>query len=175
LKKTRPTRDAVRETFFNLLGPDIEGSSFLDLFAGSGAMGIEALSRGARMAVFVDAHPAPVEAIRRNLRCCDIENGFHVIKSRVLPFLRSGPKKTWEAFDFVFADPPYDDYSLENLRKMLGFLRRGWIREDSTFALERPEGSFAWLEEEAEDLSVRASGRARLAIARLQPLPGPLV
>ena len=97
---TRPTSDRVREALFSVLGP-IEGADVLDLFAGTGALGIEALSRGAARATFVDDDPRAVEAIRRNLAEIGVE--ATVQRRDAAAFLRSaaGP------YDLVFIDPPY--------------------------------------------------------------------
>ena len=101
-RRTRPTADKVREALFSILG-DIDGLCVLDLFAGSGALGIEALSRGAGGAVFVDSDPQAVAAIRRNLDAVGVQAEVH--RRDVLAFLSatSGPR-----YDLVFADPPYD-------------------------------------------------------------------
>jgi 16S rRNA (guanine966-N2)-methyltransferase len=97
---TRPTSDKVREAVFSVLG-DIEDAEVLDLFAGSGALGIEALSRGASTAVFVDSDPKAVAAIRRNLDGVGVE--APVQKRDVLRFLASADGR----FEVVFIDPPY--------------------------------------------------------------------
>jgi 16S rRNA (guanine966-N2)-methyltransferase len=100
--RTRPTADRVREALFSILG-SVEGLRVLDLFAGSGALGIEALSRSAREAVFVDLDPRAVAVIRRNLEAVGAEAG--VQRRDALAFLRdsAGP-----GYDLVFIDPPYD-------------------------------------------------------------------
>lgn len=106
----RPTSDRLRETLFNVLTPGnpaaLEGSTWLDLFAGTGAVGIEALSRGAKEVYFVENSHAAADAIRANLRSLGISNGAHVIEDD-LPgaFWRVGRQKV--AADFVFIDPPY--------------------------------------------------------------------
>jgi 16S rRNA (guanine966-N2)-methyltransferase len=98
---TRPTADRVREALFSMLG-DVEGARVLDLYAGSGALGIEALSRGAASAVFVERDPAALTAIERNLAPLDVEAS--VERADALRWLAraEGP------FDLVFCDPPYD-------------------------------------------------------------------
>jgi len=100
----RATYDRVRESVFNLLGP-IEGFAFLDLFAGSGSIGIEALSRGARRAVFVDVQPESVRMIRRNLEALRMTDRAEVVRSDVTHYLRQPPQA--ERFDIVYIDPPY--------------------------------------------------------------------
>lgn len=100
----RPTADRVKESVFNILGESVVGSKVLDLFAGSGALGIEALSRGASEAVFVDHHPTSVQAIKRNLAAVEETRG------RVFqfdPLKGMGQLKAAAPFDIVFLDPPY--------------------------------------------------------------------
>ncbi|MFN2617128.1 MAG: 16S rRNA (guanine(966)-N(2))-methyltransferase RsmD [Thermoleophilaceae bacterium] len=101
-KRTRPTADRVREALFSMLG-DVSGARVLDLYAGSGALGIEALSRGAARALFVDSDRAAVAAIRRNLEAVD--SAAEVRRQDVVRFLAAG---TGGTFDLVFVDPPYD-------------------------------------------------------------------
>jgi 16S rRNA (guanine(966)-N(2))-methyltransferase RsmD len=101
---TRPTADRVREALFSLLGP-IEGLRVLDLFAGSGALGIEALSRGAAEATFVDSAPRAVRAVADNLRELGIE-GATVARQDARAFLRKA-SAAGRQYDLVFLDPPY--------------------------------------------------------------------
>lgn len=100
---TRPTADRVREALFSILG-DVSGTRVLDLYAGSGALGIEALSRGAAQAVFVDSSRAAVNAIRSNLADLGIEAAVH--RRDALDWIANPPSGA--PFDLVFADPPYD-------------------------------------------------------------------
>ena len=104
---TRPTSDRLRETLFNVLAPRIAGARFLDLYAGSGAVGIEALSRGAAQVVFVERAPAALKALRQNLERLGIEAGFEIHAKSVEGFLRSAGVKR-ELFEVVFLDPPYE-------------------------------------------------------------------
>lgn len=104
----RPTSDRLRETLFNILGPAVAGAVFVDLYAGTGAVGIEALSRGARTAVFVENHRPAVELIRANLRELGIESGAEVLAGDALRGLRRLASRGLVA-DFIFADPPYAD------------------------------------------------------------------
>src|SRR5262245_16771647 len=101
---TRPTADRVREALFNVLGP-VDGLRVLDLYAGSGALGIEALSRGAAEAAFVDSDPAAVRAVRANLERIGIEGG-RVFRADALSFLR-GAARHGDLWDLVLLDPPY--------------------------------------------------------------------
>src|SRR5580704_5670008 len=107
---TRPTSDRLRETLFNVLAPRIQGAAFADLYAGSGAVGLEALSRGAERVTFVEQAPAALKALRSNLDCLGIETGFRIHLRSVAAFLRpaskAGPKP--ETYEVVFLDPPYE-------------------------------------------------------------------
>ncbi len=104
---TRPTSDRLRETLFNVLAPGIAGAAFLDLYAGSGAIGIEALSRGAARVTFVERAPAALKAMHANLERLGIREGFRIHTGSVASFLRK-PQIGTAGFDVVFLDPPYD-------------------------------------------------------------------
>jgi 16S rRNA (guanine966-N2)-methyltransferase len=104
--RTRPTSDRVREALFSVLG-DLEGARVLDLFAGSGALGIEALSRGAAQATFVDSAPVALRALRDNLTALEIgAEAAEVRRADARGFLRSA-RNTGREYDLVFLDPPY--------------------------------------------------------------------
>jgi 16S rRNA (guanine966-N2)-methyltransferase len=105
--KVRPTSDRLRETLFNILAPRIEGSRFLDLCAGSGAVGIEALSRGAESAMFVESSRRAAAVISENLRHCGIGREAGVIVRDALAALRYCATHG-QQFDIVYFDPPYD-------------------------------------------------------------------
>ena len=100
--ETRPTTSKVKESLFSIIQFDIEGRRVLDLFAGTGQLGIEALSRGAAECVFVDRRGDAVELIRENVKLCGLESAARVRKGDALAYLRSGEK-----FDLIFLDPPY--------------------------------------------------------------------
>lgn len=108
--RTRPTTDRVKETLFNIIAPEIPECRFLDLFAGSGAIGIEALSRGAGKAVFVEKDHAALKVIRENLRFTHLEDRAEVICQDAVRAVSSMTPD--EPFDVVFMDPPYG-HSLE--------------------------------------------------------------
>lgn len=107
----RPTTDKVKESVFNIIQFDVVGSNFLDLFAGSGQIGIEALSRGARQATFVDASKDSINVVKRNLVSADLSENAVVMLSDALRFL----KTTGEKFDIAFLDPPYNSNLLNNV------------------------------------------------------------
>lgn len=116
---TRPTSDRLRETLFNVLAPKTEGSVFLDLYAGSGAVGIEALSRGAREAIFVEEAEPALRAIRANLASLGIRGGYALEARSVGAALRRLAEAGRQA-DLVFLDPPYRD--AVEYQATLGFL-----------------------------------------------------
>jgi 16S rRNA (guanine966-N2)-methyltransferase len=119
----RPTSDRLRETLFNVLAPNIAGSRFVDLFAGTGAIGIEALSRGAIEIVFIENHAPAATVIRRNLESLDIRSGATVLAVdalRGLAMLASRKRHAEPGFDYVFLDPPYG--AAEEYARVLEFL-----------------------------------------------------
>ena len=115
---TRPSSDRLRETLFNVLAPRIEGAAFLDLYAGSGAVGIEAVSRGAAQVTFVERAPAALKMLRANLARLGLTEGFRIHAGSVRPFLRR--PRIGAGFDVVFLDPPYD--AAEEYAAALGLL-----------------------------------------------------
>ncbi len=123
----RPTGDRVREGVFNILGQSTEDLDVLDLYAGSGALGIEALSRGARRAVFVEADARAARVLEENLRNLQVEARATLILGHALAVLRSG---RLSGFHLVFADPPYanrDSASLLTVLKESGAVRPGGV------------------------------------------------
>jgi 16S rRNA (guanine966-N2)-methyltransferase len=120
--ETRPTSDRLRETLFNVLAPRIEGAVFLDLYAGSGAVGIEALSRGAAHVEFVERAPAALGVLRGNLAKLSLSDGFRIHSGSVGAFLRRPRLGQSQQFDLVFLDPPWD--AGEEYAAALGLLGR---------------------------------------------------
>jgi 16S rRNA (guanine966-N2)-methyltransferase len=108
----RPTSDKLRETLFNILAPRIDGARFLDGYAGTGAVGIEALSRGARAVTFVDSDRRAETLIGENLAHCGVEQGYAIIRAsiaRAIDQLDAAAFGPYELFDIVWLDPPYDE------------------------------------------------------------------
>ena len=101
--ETRPTTDKVKESMFSILQFDIEGRRVLDLFGGTGQLGIECLSRGAASAVFVDRRPDAAALTRENLKLCDLTDRSRVVAGDSMEFLKAAREK----YDLIFLDPPY--------------------------------------------------------------------
>jgi 16S rRNA (guanine966-N2)-methyltransferase len=116
--RLRPTSDPLRETLFNVLGPEIEDSLFIDLYAGTGAIGIEAISRGAREVIFVEAHASTARLIRENLSSLVVQ-GAEVIEGDAIGALERIAQRHLVA-DFIFLDPPYE--RTEEQLRVLEFL-----------------------------------------------------
>ena len=119
--QVRPTSDRLRETLFNIIAPRIENARFLDLCAGSGAVGIEALSRGARYVTFVDRSRRSCQLIESNVELCRIpEEQYEIYQMTAEDFLRQWKDERW---DIVFFDPPYKEDYLSTLNLLVdGFV-----------------------------------------------------
>ncbi len=140
---TRPTTDRTKETLFNMLQPHIGDCRFLDLYSGSGAIGIEALSRGAQMAVMIEEAPRAVACIRENLERTKLEDRAMVMNCDVMAGLRKLEGRNYQ-FDIVFMDPPYNH---EYERLVLDYLAHSpMITEDTLIVMEASkETDFGWL------------------------------
>jgi 16S rRNA (guanine966-N2)-methyltransferase len=139
----RPTSDRLRETLFNVLcagNPEaLAGSTWIDLYAGTGAVGIEALSRGAATVYFVESSKAAAELIATNLKSLGIRNGFQIVKGEAGKVLREWDKAGFVA-DFVFLDPPYrmkEEYS-----RVLGALAGSILLRESGVVIAEHEEKF---------------------------------
>jgi len=117
-KGIRPTQGMVKAAIFNILGPGIEGAHVLDLFAGSGAIGIEALSRGAAEVTFVDREPRGLAILRQNLDALELKERARVIRGDVVRWLESSPEEVVRA-GLVILDPPYEDVVLDRALRVL--------------------------------------------------------
>ena len=143
----RPTTDRVKEAVFSVIQFHIEGRSFLDLFAGSGQMGIEALSRGAARAVFTDASKESIEIVKRNLKTTKLEEYARVYRTDSIGYLTTCREK----FDLVFMDPPYGtgllQQALANVERVMN--KSGIVICESPSTEELPEsfGEFVRLRE----------------------------
>jgi 16S rRNA (guanine966-N2)-methyltransferase len=132
----RPVSDRVREGLFSSIEPWIPGARVLDLYAGTGAVGIEALSRGAEHATFVDRAPAAIAAVRDNLRRASLEDRGTVQRSDVRRFLDRAREHT-PGFDLVFLDPPYDTGAAELDPVLAALDASSLLREGFTVVLSR--------------------------------------
>ena len=144
--QTRPTADRVKEALFSIINFDIPGAAVLDLFGGTGQLGIEALSRGANSAVFVDAREDACKIIRENLRRTKLESQARVIRSDYQDYLRRCKDK----FDIILLDPPYAEVFLENALKQIGEI--DILQSGGIIVTERPLG---------KDLSFELDGYTR--------------
>jgi 16S rRNA (guanine966-N2)-methyltransferase len=114
---TRPTAEKLRGALFNICQHYIEGTEFLDLFAGSGAMGIEALSRGAAQATFIDSDRESMRCIKQNIENLNIKNESSVLQGDVFLMMEKLIKQK-KQFDIIFADPPYDHFTVYHGEKI---------------------------------------------------------
>lgn len=160
----RPTQDRVREALFSMLQFELGGASFLDLFAGSGAVGLEALSRGAARAVFVELSPRHVACVKANIALVGAEARVSVVRADAYAWLASAAPL---AFDVAYADPPYELGAERGYARMLALLaERGVVKEGGLFIAEMkshqaPDVSPLW-----ELCRDRAYGHTRLAVYR---------
>jgi len=129
----RPTGDRLKETLFNVLGQSVAGAITLDVFGGAGAIGIEALSRGAREAVFIESADAGCRLIRHNLELCGIKTGYRIVQQDVFMALRFLARQGFKA-NIVFFDPPYDWKPYRDLLEIT--FSRGLVAEFSRVVIE---------------------------------------
>ena len=129
---TRPTADRVKEALFSIINFDLPGAAVLDLFGGTGQLGIEALSRGADSTVFVDQREDACKIIRENLRRTKLESQGRVVRSDYLDYLRRSKEK----FDIILLDPPYAEVFLENALKCITEI--DILKSDGIIVAERP-------------------------------------
>jgi 16S rRNA (guanine966-N2)-methyltransferase len=141
---TRPTTDRIKETLFNMIAPYIYDCMFLDLFSGSGGIGIEALSRGAREAVFVENNPKAMACIKENLKFTKLENKAVTWNRDVMTALYQMEEK--KVFDYIFMDPPYNQ---ELERGVLEYLSgSALVYEDTVIIVEASrETDFSYVDE----------------------------
>ncbi|MGZ6780057.1 MAG: 16S rRNA (guanine(966)-N(2))-methyltransferase RsmD [Mycobacterium sp.] len=133
---TRPTTDRVRESLFNVLAArvDLHGASVLDLYAGSGALGLEALSRGAAAAIFVESDQRAAAVIEQNIKALGVHDAM-LRRGAVASVLATRPDRP---FELVFADPPYDVGAAEVNAVLAALTDRGWTTVGSVVVVERP-------------------------------------
>ena len=132
--QTRPTTDRVKEALFSIIHFDIPGAKVLDLFSGTGQLGIEALSRGADSAVFVDAREDACKLIREKMKRTKLETQGRVVRSDYLEYLR----RSREKFDIILLDPPYAEVFLENALNCIAEI--DILQSGGIIVTERPLG-----------------------------------
>ena len=132
--QTRPTADRVKEALFSIINFDVPGAKVLDLFGGTGQLGIEALSRGAESAVFVDSREDSCKLIRENLKRTKLEKNAKVIRADYMDYL----KRCREQYNIIFLDPPYAEVFLENAIKRITEI--DILQTDGIIVAERPLG-----------------------------------
>ena len=147
--KTRPTTDKVKEAMFNIIGPYLEGGQVLDLFAGSGGLSIEAVSRGADHATLVDRQYQAIKTIHENLSVTKEEDKFTVLKGEAYKMLNKLAKQE-QGFDYVFLDPPYKKQQILELMEQLKKL--GLLNTDALIICETDQ--VADLPEELADFEL---------------------
>ena len=168
--KTRPTSDRLRETLFNVIAPRIEGAGFVDLYTGSGAVGIEAISRGAKYVWFAESAPVAVKAIRENLAALRINEGYRIQQGSAAALLEELLKRD-ERVDLVFLDPPYE--AEEEYERTLGFLGgrgAGVLADDARVIAEhRSKTELAERYGALERVRVLKQGDAALSFFAIRP------
>lgn len=141
-KTTRPTADKIKESLFQVIGPFFNGGIFLDLFAGSGSLGIEALSRGMEQGIFVDRHPKAVHIIKENIKQLHLEERTEIFRADAFRALKACNNRKLQ-FDLIFLDPPYQKMSYERLLEEIG-----------TYSLIKPSGMIYCEHDPAETIPV---------------------
>ncbi len=168
----RPAMDSARQALFDALGDRVEGARFLDLFAGSGAMGLEALSRGASNAVFVEKDPGAFAFLEKNISRLGAGCKSMLHRGSVQGFLSDRGGKKLEPFDMVFAGPPYPNAAEKDFRDLMrrlaenGWLERGFL---VIYQTDRGAGKDRACWAENGRYSTRISGRTAFVLAEDKP------
>jgi 16S rRNA (guanine966-N2)-methyltransferase len=158
----RPTGDRIRETLFNWLQPVLPGSRCLDLFAGSGVLGIEAASRGAAQVVLVESAPRVAAALRQNLAELALGDGVRLVEADALDWLRTGPPTP---FDVAFLDPPFAAGLMQEAVALLD--DSGWLADGALVYLERGDVQGPWpVPDNWVVLRDKRAGQVAYALAR---------
>ncbi len=168
----RPTSDKLRETLFNILGELVVDARFVDLFAGTGAIGIEALSRGAREVIFVEKHPPAVALIKKNLESLEIRKGARVLPLDALQALKrsaEGPAAATTRIDILFVDPPYSEE--QHYVSVLSFLGGANLLTENAVVIAEHQRSLDLPESfgKLERVRVLRQGDAALSFFRFRP------
>lgn len=159
LSSTRPTADMVKGAIFNILGSRVQDSAFLDLFSGTGAVGIEALSRGAKQVAFVDSNKESVALIRSNLKLIKAEN-FIIMQTDSFDALKRFSVQN-QKFNIIFLDPPYASVLAEKCIKLINKLNL--LEKDGIIVWEHDETKLSMLKEN-EDVKTKKYGKKYVSI-----------
>ena len=161
--KTRPTQDYVRESLFNIIRWDVEGARVLDLFAGTGALALESVSRGAVCAVMIDSDRAACEAIRKNIASVRMEERCRLVQRDYRAAMELLSREGLR-FDVVFIDPPY---RMENTGEMCAELYdRGLLTRDFLLVVEHRRGCAPLLDRRFDAFDLRSYGDTQITLAR---------
>lgn len=166
-EKTRPTTDRTREALFNVLahgGHTLEGARVLDLFAGSGALGLEALSRGGAFALFVEEAPAPRGAIRQNIEALSLQGRTRIFR-RDATKLGTRPAAIQDPFDLVFCDPPYGRGFVE--QALASALGGNWLAAGALVVAEHAKADILELPPGLTPEDARDYGDTRVSFLRV--------
>lgn len=159
-KNTRPTLDRVKESLFNILQNEIKDTCFLDLFAGSGAIGLEAVSRGAQKAILCEKSKEAIEIIKKNVQKTHLEEKIEINSMDFIDFIKN---KLQEKPDFIYIDPPYEsDYAIKAIKELL---RTEKLKLNSTLIVETDKEQE--LIEQISDLPIMAIDHRRYGRAHL--------
>ena len=164
-KTTRPTSDRVREAIFNMLAHscdvDLDGAIVLDAFAGSGAMGLESLSRGASKVIFLEKNREVLKILQANIHKLKVESESEILKNDI-----EAIQTAMHPVDLVFMDPPYNQ-NLEN-RALHLLKERGWIGKDTLVCIERSSKAAPLIDEDFQEIQSRTYGAA--SVVFLMPI-----
>ncbi|MED3624345.1 16S rRNA (guanine(966)-N(2))-methyltransferase RsmD [Neobacillus thermocopriae] len=156
---TRPTTDKVKEAIFNIIGPYFDGGIGLDLFAGSGGLGIESLSRGVDKVIFIDRDPKAVQIIHQNIKACNFAEKTEVYRNDAERAIKALSKRNIR-FDYVFLDPPYKKQQLVNLMEKLDMNNLvkdcGIIVCEHSFEVELPQTVGRFIQKKHEKYGIIA-------------------
>lgn len=161
----RPTGDRIRETLFNWLAPDIQEARVLDLFAGSGALGLEALSRGAEMAVLIEKHPQAATNLVNHLKTLSADNA-RVVCTDCLQFLRQANTDT--PYNLVFIDPPFAGELWQSVAQLLN--QSQWLAADALIYVETPKESIWQAPENWSLHRDKLAGQVRYRLYRFETI-----
>lgn len=165
----RPTSDRLKQTLFDILGARVRGSVFLDAFAGTGSVGLEAISRGAREVVFIESAGDSVQLIRRNLADCGVRSGFRILQRDIFTALRQLAREDFRP-DTVFFDPPY---AWEPYRDLLALVFGTGMAGSDTCAIIEHRSKSSLPEDEGGGRRVRTVAQGDKSLSFYLPRPGP--